>query len=604
MAEWVRQRIQVHQPARVHLCDGSEEENEELIDSMIRTGTLIRLNKKSRPDSFYARSSKSDVARVEERTFICSESKTDAGPTNNWREPFDTQEMMNKLFTGCMRGRTMYVVPFSMGPVGSPFAQYGVQITDSPYAVVSMRIMTRMGQSVLDELGTDGFFVPCVHSVGMPLNHDDEDSAWPSNPENKWIVHFPEERRIWSYGSGYGGNAILGKKCMALRIASVMAREEGWLAEHMLIVGVTNPKGVKKYFTGCFPSACGKTNMAMLEAALPGWKVECVGDDIAWLRINPKDGRLYAVNPEAGFFGVASGTSFETNKHAMQTINEKTMFTNVALTPDYDVWWEGMSKELPKSLSSWNRQEWGPDSMVPAAHPNSRFCVSASQCPVIDPDWENPNGVPIDGIIFGGRRSTTVPLVYQARDWEHGVFIGSTMSSETTAAAAGRRGVLRADPFAMRPFCGYNMADYFNHWLSFGGRTEKSKLPKMFHVNWFKKDRNKFVWPGFGENIRVIKWIFERCEQDPSDTTNAVETPIGMMPTRESLDLAGLDISSDKLEKVMTIDPHEFASEVTRNKEFYSQFGERMPAALNNQLDDLQKRLQEKTAQLKTSFSD
>lgn len=599
MAEWVQQRIQVHQPARVHLCDGSAEEYDELLEGMVRQGTMIRLNDESRPGSFYARSSKSDVARVEERTFICSEVKSDAGPTNNWKEPFETQEMMNKLFTGCMRGRTMYVVPFCMGPVGSPFAQYGVQITDSPYAVVSMRTMTRMGQNVLDELGSDGFFVPCVHSVGVPLGHDDEDSTWPSNPDNKWIVHFPEERRIWSYGSGYGGNAILGKKCLALRIASVMAREEGWLAEHMLIVGVTNPEGVKKYFTGCFPSACGKTNMAMLQASLPGWKVECVGDDIAWLRVNPKDGRLYAINPEAGFFGVASGTSYETNNNAMKTIERNTIFTNVAVTADYDVWWEGMTKESPKSLSTWNRQEWGPESISKAAHPNSRFCVPASQCPVMDPAWENPNGVPISGILFGGRRSQTVPLVFQARNWEHGVFVGSTMSSETTAAAAGRRGVLRADPFAMKPFCGYNMADYFSHWLSFQDRTEEDKLPKIFHVNWFKKDKNKFMWPGFGDNIRVIKWIFERCDQESTDTSNAVETPIGMMPKENALDVTGLDLPQEKMKKILTVDPHEYLQEVARCKEFYAQFGDKMPQALYSQLEGMQRRLTESADRLK-----
>lgn len=599
MAEWVQQRIQVHQPARVHLCDGSAEEYDELLEGMVRQGTMIRLNDESRPGSFYARSSKSDVARVEERTFICSEVKSDAGPTNNWKEPFETQEMMNKLFTGCMRGRTMYVVPFCMGPVGSPFAQYGVQITDSPYAVVSMRTMTRMGQNVLDELGSDGFFVPCVHSVGVPLGHDDEDSTWPSNPDNKWIVHFPEERRIWSYGSGYGGNAILGKKCLALRIASVMAREEGWLAEHMLIVGVTNPEGKKKYFTGCFPSACGKTNMAMLQASLPGWKVECVGDDIAWLRVNPKDGRLYAINPEAGFFGVASGTSYETNNNAMKTIERNTIFTNVAVTADYDVWWEGMTKESPKSLSTWNRQEWGPESISKAAHPNSRFCVPASQCPVMDPAWENPNGVPISGILFGGRRSQTVPLVFQARNWEHGVFVGSTMSSETTAAAAGRRGVLRADPFAMKPFCGYNMADYFSHWLSFQDRTEEDKLPKIFHVNWFKKDKNKFMWPGFGDNIRVIKWIFERCDQESTDTSNAVETPIGMMPKENALDVTGLDLPQEKMKKILTVDPHEYLQEVARCKEFYAQFGDKMPQALYSQLEGMQRRLTESADRLK-----
>ena len=554
LQQWINQRISVFQPARVHLCDGSDAEFQLLINKQIQAGTLIKLNETKRPNSYLARSSIADVARVEERTFICSESKQSAGPTNNWEDPARMYAQMDKLFSGSMRGRTMYVMPFCMGPPDSPFASYGVQVTDSPYVVCSMRIMTRMGSDILKKMENgEVFWTPCVHSVGVPLGPNDEDTSWPSN-QTKYIVHFPEERRIWSYGSGYGGNAILGKKCLALRLASVMAREEGWLAEHALIIGVTSPQGVKKYFLGCFPSACGKTNLAMLESALPGFKVECLGDDIAWIRRNPKDGRLYAINPEHGFFGVAPGTSYRSNPNAMRTIQSGTIFTNVAITKESDVWWEGMSEDIPESLIAWTRQEFGPESIGTAAHPNARFCVPASHCPVMDPDWEKPEGVPISAILLGGRRSQTVPLVYQAFSWQHGVFLGSIMGSETTPAAAGLRGMLRIDPFSMRPFCGYNMGDYFAHWLTFADTKEHiEKLPKIFCVNWFRKDRGKFLWPGFGDNIRVVKWIFDRCDQIVDDQSNSIETSIGMIPKLESLDLNNINVDNLTMQKLFNI---------------------------------------------------
>jgi len=590
---WALDRIRLLQPARVHLCDGSEQENEELLNNMVHAGTLIPLNPKLRPNSYLARSSTSDVARVEEKTFICSENQSDAGFTNNWQDPEEMQRTMTGLFEGAMRGRTMYVVPYAMGPIGSPFTQIGVQITDSPYAVANMRIMTRMGSDALKMLGNDRPFIPCVHSVGAPLKRGQEDSPWPCNSVDKYIVHFPEERRIWSYGSGYGGNALLGKKCFALRIASVMAKEEGWLAEHMLIVGITNPQGVKKYICAAFPSACGKTNLAMLTPHLPGWKCEVVGDDIAWLRVG-KDGRLWAVNPEAGFFGVAPGTSMKSNPNAMLTLKQNVIFTNVAMKPDGDVWWDGMTDEQPKMVTSWLRTERYQDSGFDAAHPNSRFTVPARQCPVIDPNWESTQGVPIDAIIFGGRRSTTVPLAYQARDWQHGTFLGASMTSETTAAAAGKRGVLRNDPMAMRPFCGYNMGDYFRHWLSFTERTDPAKLPKIFHVNWFRKSskNGKFLWPGFGDNIRVIDWILRRCEQAPNDTSEAYESAIGYLPKPGTINLSGLDTTAEQMEELSAIDPAEWLGEVKKTREFFANFSDRMPEQITHQLDTLQQKLE------------
>jgi phosphoenolpyruvate carboxykinase (GTP) len=591
LMEWIDKQIKLCDPDRIHLCDGSEEENQLLISNMVQSGTLLPLNQQLRPGCYLARSDKRDVARVEERTFICSESESDSGPLNNWSDPEVMENKLHNLFQGSMRGRTMFVVPFSMGPVASPLSHIGVQITDSPYAVVNMRIMTRIGTSVLNLLNEHQEFVPCMHSVGYPLEKSQEDVAWPCNPE-KYIVHFPEQRRIASFGSGYGGNALLGKKCFALRIASVLARDQGWLAEHMLIVGVTNPQGVKKYFCAAFPSACGKTNLAMMEPKLPGWKVECVGDDICWMKFG-SDGRLWAINPEAGFFGVAPGTSFETNPNCMKTIEKNTIFTNVAMTKDGDVWWEGMTKEAPNTLKSWLRREWYPDCGEEAAHPNSRFTTPASQCPVIDPEWESQSGVPISGIIFGGRRSNTVPLVFESFNWRHGTFVGSTMNSETTAAATGKRGVLRSDPFAMKPFCGYHIGDYFNHWLNIGTKTTPSKLPKIYHVNWFRKsDQGRFLWPGYGENSRVLKWIFERTEENP--TTASIHTPIGVIPDykKGGLDLSGLKISQPELDHLFKIDREEWLTEATRCKEFYRDIGTKIPKGLHEELSELNRRLE------------